>query len=226
MIELSEIVKDVPEPNGTPRRLFEDLNFKMLSGERSVAIVGRSGSGKTTLLRILAGLDWRYGGAYFFEGAKLPKSASALADFRFRRIGVVTQEYDLLPDRNVLRNVMFGAPGGKDRAERARTCLARVGLQGFESRRIGQLSGGEAQRVAIARALVKEPLVVLADEPTGALDEGAEDAILALFGELQAHGTRFIIATHSPRVVDACEREVRIKNGRLLAPTGIAGATR
>lgn len=222
MIELRAIRKTLREADGQARTLFDGLDLSVGEEERSVAIMGRSGSGKSTLLRMLAGLDLDYSGDYRFHGEELTRTPDAMADFRLRNIGIVTQHYDLLSDRNVLQNVVFGAPDRRGAAVRAQRCLTQVHLDGFARKKVTRISGGEAQRVAIARALVKQPAVILADEPTGALDEGTEDRVLALFEELQHLGTRFVIATHSSRVAAACDRVLTISGHRLTrtADTG------
>ncbi|WP_309081622.1 ATP-binding cassette domain-containing protein [Zhihengliuella sp.] len=216
MLQLDSLSKTVREPNGQQRRLFDALHMTMADDDRSIAILGRSGSGKSTLLRILAGLDGAYTGSYFHAGELVPQREQASADFRMRHIGYVTQSYDLLEDRNVLHNVRLGVGPGEDAEERASECLAAVQLEGFERKPVRHLSGGEAQRVAIARALAKRPDVVLADEPTGALDERTERSILDLFAELQRQGRRFIIATHSETVARACDRRLVLADGRLV----------
>lgn len=220
MISLHDVSKSIREPNGQPRVLFENLNFHLADDEPSIAIVGRSGSGKSSLLRILAGLDTNYTGDYYHAGQHLGKNLASLAEFRMDNVGIVSQRYDLLSDRNVLQNVLFGLRDGKNATAKAMECLARVHLEGFERKRVNQLSGGEAQRVAIARALVKEPRIILADEPTGALDESTEDTILGLFQELQDRGTRFVIATHSTKVARSCAQTLVMKDRQLFDISG------
>ena len=216
LLALQSLQKTVREPNGSMRQIFNGLDFVMGSEERSVALLGRSGSGKTTLLRILAGLDATYGGDYHFQGEVLPKRLDPLADHRRMHVGLVAQSYDLLDDFNVERNVLFGARGLEQPERRAMEALESVGLKGMGRKPVTRLSGGEAQRVAIARALVKRPTLILADEPTGALDEATEDDILDLFASLQVNGISFIIATHSPRVAAACQRRVTVSDHRLV----------
>ena len=216
LLTLHSLTKSVREPDGSVRQIFDSLDFVMGSEERSVALLWRSGSGKTTLLRVLAGLDARYDGEYVFQGVVLPKRLDPLADHRRTHIGLVAQSYDLLDDFTVERNVLFGARGLEHPERRTREALAVVGLEGMGKKPVTKLSGGEAQRVAIARAIVKRPTLLLADEPTGALDEDTEGDILALFDSLQEAGTSFIIATHSPRVAAACHRRVTVKDHRLL----------
>lgn len=216
MIRLQALSKTIREPNGDVRTLLHDLDFEMTGSERSVAILGRSGAGKSTLLRILAGTDVDFGGLYSFGGSRLPKTPAAMAQHRLEHIGMVTQAYDLLPDRSVAANVAIGCRQRAGAAKRVAESLELVGVGALARKRPAQLSGGEAQRVAIARAIVKQPSVVLADEPTGALDEGTEADVLDLFQRLQTEGTRFVIVTHSDRVAQQCERRMRIADQRLV----------
>jgi putative ABC transport system ATP-binding protein len=221
LLALQSLKKTVREPDGSVRRIFDGLDFVMGSHERSIALLGRSGSGKTTLLRIIAGLDVHYEGSYVFEGNTVPRRLDPLAGHRRAHIGLVAQSYDLLDDFTVERNVLFGARGLAQPRQRTREALALVGLQGMGGKAVTKLSGGEAQRVAIARAIVKRPTLILADEPTGALDEDTEDDILSLFASLQDAGISFIIATHSPRVAASCHRRVSVAGHRLVESPGL-----
>lgn len=219
MIELDVVSKEFREPNGQVRTLFEDLRLSLGEEDHSLAVCGRSGAGKTTLLRILAGLDTAFEGRYLFRGQELGPGAAEMARYRRQRIGYVTQHVDLLTDRTVMDNVLMAVPRGRrrgaERRRRAREALASVGLEGYGGRDVRRLSGGEAQRVAIARAVVGGPELVLADEPTGCLDEGSEAEVLGLFADLREQGTRFIIATHSETVAAWCARRLRIHRHRL-----------
>ncbi|RZU62923.1 ABC transporter ATP-binding protein [Zhihengliuella halotolerans] len=216
MLQLESITKSIREPNGQRRLLFDGLDLSMFESDRSIAILGRSGSGKSTLLRVLAGLDVAYEGRYYHGQDLVPQNSQASADFRMKHIGFVTQSYDLLDDRNVAQNVRLGIAGRGDKSALISQCLAEVQLSGFEQKRVQHLSGGEAQRVAIARALAKRPNVVLADEPTGALDETTERGILDLFADLQDRGSKFIIATHSETVAQACDYRLVLAGGKLV----------
>ncbi|MFB9776978.1 ABC transporter ATP-binding protein [Brevibacterium otitidis] len=216
MLTLENIHKTITEPNGEVRTLFDGLNLSISAGGAATAILGRSGSGKSTLLRILAGLDNDYSGTYAFNGRVLPRTAAARDRHRFEHIGIVTQDYQLLTDRSVRQNVMAGMTRRRaDARELAADLLDLVGLSGYGRRRVGDLSGGEAQRVAIARALAKDPEIVLADEPTGALDADTENEILDLFEHLQETGVVFVIATHSEAVAERCQRRLRIDDAVL-----------
>lgn len=216
-IELRGLGKQFSELGGGVRHLFEDLTLRLATADRSVAILGRSGSGKSSLLRILAGLDIQYSGSYLVEGEELRQNESTMSNFRRQYVGIITQRYDLLDERTALHNTMLGLGSIKTAHRKASAgALERVGLADLADRRVGLLSGGEAQRVAIARAIVKKPLIVLADEPTGALDEQTEDEILDLFDHLQTQGSTMIIATHSERVAERCSRRFMVSDHRLV----------
>ena len=216
MIELTGIGKTYLEANGTERPIFSGLDLNISSDVTSLAILGRSGSGKTTLLRILCGLDIDYRGVYRLAGAELPHSRRAMARVRREQMGIVTQGYDLLPDRNVADNVALGVLNGEDVKGVVSNCLRRVGLEGFERKRIHELSGGERQRVAVARALVKRPQILIADEPTGALDADTERTVMRLLTGAVERAGLLVVATHNQAVADWCCRKYRIENGRLL----------
>lgn len=215
MIELVGVEKTFPESNGDGRSVFSSLSWSVPPDVSSCAIMGRSGSGKTTLLRILCGLDIDYRGVYRLAGIGLPRSRRAMARVRRERMGIVTQAYNLLSDRNVADNVALGACGERSKPL-VSDCLRRVGLEGCERKRISELSGGEQQRVAIARALIKSPQVILADEPTGALDEETEQVIMRLLTGAVSQNGLLIVATHNHTVADWCDRTYRIERGRLL----------
>ncbi|PPF41873.1 ABC transporter ATP-binding protein [Pseudoclavibacter sp. AY1F1] len=211
-VTLRGVEKNITEADGQSRPIFADLSLTLPDDIRSAAILGRSGSGKSTLLRILSGLDVRYGGTYSFAGEELRRNELAMSEFRRTHVGIITQSYDLLRERTVLQNVMLGL-GSTKSAYRAPAldALRVVGIEALAARRVGRLSGGEAQRVAIARAVVKKPALILADEPTGALDEDTEDRILDVFDTLQQQGAVLIVATHSERVAERCQRRFRIQ---------------
>ncbi|MBW3086058.1 Vitamin B12 import ATP-binding protein BtuD [Austwickia sp. TVS 96-490-7B] len=215
MITLDIASKAVSEPDGSQRILFENLRFDMSPDVTSTALLGRSGSGKTTLLRILAGLDIHFEGTYCYRGQRLSQNVDAMARLRRDEIGYITQENTLLPDRTVTENVLLGLRSTPPLRSKAADQLTRVGLAGFGARRAGKLSGGEAQRVAIARALIREPRLVLADEPTGALDEATECDILDVVAELADSGVHFVIATHSGSVAQRCQRQLEIRDQKL-----------
>ena len=205
--------------------MLRDLALTVGAGEM-VAIVGASGVGKSTLLHILGGLDRASEGRVSVGGAEITTLADAdLVAFRNRQVGFVFQFHHLLPEFTALENAemplrIARAPMEEGRL-RATELLTRVGLAGRLTHRPGMLSGGEQQRVAVARALVMRPAILLADEPTGDLDEQTADALHALLKEMHAaYGLTSVIATHNPRLAAACDRVLRLEGGRLLEARG------
>ncbi|MGX7148099.1 ABC transporter ATP-binding protein [Enterococcus ureasiticus] len=213
MIQLQDIQKKIPQTNVL---LFDNLNFA-LNNHQSVAIQGRSGSGKTTLLKILAGFDTRYTGLYKFNGLIVSKDPKKNIKFRKDNIGIITQNYNLLYDRNIQANIQLGlTEKSRNSTKEIKEILSLVGLSKYSTKKISEISGGEAQRVAIARALIKKPKILLADEPTGALDEQTELEILDLFKTIQALGTKLIMVTHSDAVANVCDGKYVLENKRLI----------
>ena len=209
--------------NAPPVRVLDSINLEVRAGE-SVAIVGPSGSGKSTLLNIIGALDRPTRGQVFFEGEDLAKwNERELADFRHRRLGFVFQAHHLLPQCTVLENVLvptLAAPqtaaGRRNALDRGLQLLERVGLGARRDHRPGQLSGGERQRVAVARALINRPQLLLADEPTGALDRAAAESLSQLLIELNTEEkVTLILVTHSPELAARMQRRCRILDGRL-----------
>jgi lipoprotein-releasing system ATP-binding protein len=200
--------------------VLRDVAIEVAAGEM-VAIVGASGVGKSTLLHVLGGLDRADDGSIRVNGTELRSlNDSALVEFRNRHVGFVFQFHHLLPEFDALENVEMPMRIARlpleDARRRARDLLGRVGLAERVTHRPGMLSGGEQQRVAVARALVMRPALLLADEPTGDLDETTGDALHALLREMHAeHGLTSIIATHNPRLAAACDRILRLEHGRL-----------
>lgn len=218
MIELKNINKNIIKNKKIERVLFENLNFSLSDSTPSLAIMGRSGSGKTTLLNIIAGLDINYEGEYFFNHHLVYKTIDKMADLRLKNISIITQHYNLLNDRNVMENVLLGLRKKSVQSKsKAMDYLKMVGLEDYAHKKIKHLSGGECQRVAIARAMSKEPTLLIADEPTGALDEETERIVLNIFQELKRKGTKIIIATHSKEVSKSCEQVMVIKDKKLKA---------
>jgi lipoprotein-releasing system ATP-binding protein len=201
--------------------VLQDLDLQVESGEM-VAIVGASGVGKSTLLHILGGLDRADRGTVLVDNADLTTMPDAeLVALRNHRVGFVFQFHHLLPEFSAIENAempMRIARMPLDEARpRAEALLRRVGLGERLTHRPGMLSGGEQQRVAVARALVMKPAVLLADEPTGDLDEQSADSLHALLREMhQAYGLTSVIATHNPRLAAACDRILRLESGRLV----------
>lgn len=197
------------------------VSFDIRSGEYC-AIVGPSGSGKSTLMNILGGLDTPTGGRIVIDGNDIGAMADDdLADFRNRKVGFVFQSFNLLPRLTALENVelpmIYGGIAPKERRERAAALMERVGLGERMGHRPTQLSGGQQQRVAIARALAGRPALILADEPTGALDTNTGKEILALFGELNREGATIVLVTHDHEVAAATRRTIEMRDGHIVS---------
>ena len=193
-----------------------------------VAIVGASGSGKSTLMHMLGGLDRPNAGKVWINGeniANLPQNK--LASFRNKTMGFVFQQFQLMPRQSALKNVMlplsYRRPPHPDAAARAEAALTQVGLGDRLRNRPTQLSGGQQQRVAIARALVGDPSLLLADEPTGALDSHTSSEIMHLFKSLGAHGLTILLITHDMQIAAHAERVIRMVDGQIVEDTLTGG---
>jgi putative ABC transport system ATP-binding protein len=187
-----------------------------------VAIMGASGSGKSTLMNMIGLLDRPTSGSYKIRGAEASQmSKSQLADLRNHEIGFVFQQFNLLPRVSARRQVelplFYAGVSGRKRREMAENALARVGLSDRASHRPDELSGGQQQRVAIARALVNQPSLLLADEPTGALDSKTGAEVMALFDELHGQGLTIITVTHDPRVAQHAGRVITLHDGKVVS---------
>ena len=220
IISLQDINKSFPLELGGEQQVLFDINFTVKSGE-FVAIMGPSGSGKSTCMNIIGALDTPTSGVYELYGQDVTGLTSdELAIVRNEYIGFVFQQFNLLPKRNVLDNVMLplmyrGLPMD-ERISRAREMLRRVGLEKFESYLPTQLSGGMKQRVAIARALAGNPKLILADEPTGALDSKMGNEILKFFQELNRDmGITIVMITHEFDIARYADRLIHIRDGRI-----------
>jgi lipoprotein-releasing system ATP-binding protein len=206
---------------GTRLHILRGLDLEVQRGE-IVAIMGASGVGKSTLLHVLGGLDRPDGGSVTVDGFDLAAAAdAALVAFRNQHVGFVFQFHHLLPEFSALENVEMPLRIARVPAAAARPVasrlLARVGLSTRLTHRPGMLSGGEQQRVAVARALVRQPALLLADEPTGSLDERTGDDLHALLLDMHREfGLTAILATHNPRLADRCDRVLRLEAGRLV----------
>jgi putative ABC transport system ATP-binding protein len=210
------------ELGGQIVKALDHVNVKIDRGEM-VAIRGPSGSGKSTLMNILGCLDPVDSGRYFLAGEEITGdkiTKNRLAALRNRYIGFVFQTFNLLPRMSALENVELPMhyAGRHDAIEQAKASLATVGLGDRMHHEPNQLSGGQRQRVAIARALVNDPAIVLADEPTGALDSRTGEEILALFKTLNAGGRTIIVVTHDAAVAAHCRREIVIRDGKVANP--------
>jgi len=193
------------------------VDLSIERGEHA-AVIGPSGSGKSSLMNILGGLDRPTEGTYRFEGENVGEfSDDQLAGFRNRRIGFVFQSFQLLPRLSALQNVelplIYGGMSRAERRRRASQMLERVGLGARMKHKPTQLSGGQQQRVAIARALANEPDLLLADEPTGALDTHTGQEVLQLFRDLNAEGLTLIIVTHDQGVAAQADRRIAFLDG-------------
>lgn len=220
-------------------KVLHDLNLSIRGG--LAVILGSSGCGKTTLLNLIGGLDSPSKGRIFFEGKEIPfHDPGQLVSYRRNKVGFIFQFYNLLPTLTALENleIILDLTTIRDKKEKKDLCLhylKKVRMEDRAHRFPWQLSGGEQQRVAIARALVKNPAVVLADEPTGNLDEANHEVIMDLIHEMSSekmpkmpsekmssekmpseNRTTFIIATHNEKVVDLADHVVRIRNGRIV----------
>jgi lipoprotein-releasing system ATP-binding protein len=202
--------------------VLKGLDLALEKGEM-VAVVGASGVGKSTLMHVLGGLDAADGGAVRIGETELTGLSDAeVVAFRNRHVGFVFQFHHLLPEFTAVENAempmrIARRPHAEGR-RRAEELLGRVGLSGRLEHRPGMMSGGEQQRVAIARALIMDPLILLADEPTGDLDEHTADTLHALLREMhRERGLTSLIATHNPRLAAACDRILRLEDGRLRA---------
>lgn len=200
-------------------RALDGVNVQVEKGE-FVAVTGPSGSGKSTLMNIIGCLDQPDNGTYHLNGEAVEDlGADRLAKVRNRSIGFVFQNFNLLPRLTALENVevplVYGGMSRQERHERARLMLKRVGLAERASHRPNELSGGQRQRVAIARALATDPAILLADEPTGALDSRTGEEVMQLFQELNREGATIVLVTHEADVAAHAQRAIHILDGKV-----------
>ena len=217
MIKLQDITKVYPMGK-RELAVLNGINLHVEKGEL-VAIMGPSGSGKSTVLNLLGCLDTPTSGSYYLEGREVSHlNSTELAQIRAQKIGFVFQTFNLLPRATALANVDLGMryAGGSDRAM-ALKALDRVGLSDRVNHRPTEMSGGEQQRVAIARALVKNPPLILADEPTGNLDSRSGEEIISILTSLHAEqGITLIMITHDAKIANYCQRTIYIKDGQVV----------
>ena len=218
-VVMENVVRTFAMPDSLPVEVLRGVTLRVAAGE-TVAVTGPSGSGKTTLLQIIGAMDRPDAGAVRVNGRELGGlDEGARSAFRNREVGFVFQAHHLLPQLTAFENVLVPAWSGKvnaEQLERARHLLERVGLRNRMSHFPGQLSGGERQRVALARALVMSPSLILADEPTGALDQANAHALIDVLLELNAdaHAT-LIVVTHAEACARRMGRRVGLENGKL-----------
>lgn len=219
LLKLTDICKDYIQGK-QPVRVLKNINLTVERGEY-LAIMGPSGSGKTTLMNLIGCLDIPTSGTYELDGKNLKDlSDDDLADIRNRHIGFVFQSFHLLPKMTALDNValplLYAGVSLKERRQRAEEALKAVGLEERINFLPNQLSGGQCQRVAIARAMVTKPDILLADEPTGALDTKSGNQIMEIFRELSDSGMTIIMITHEPAIANCANKTYRILDGELF----------
>jgi putative ABC transport system ATP-binding protein len=223
------VLRDVAKVYGegdTAVHALRGVSLDVAAGEY-VAIMGASGSGKSTLMHIIGCLDVGTGGRYLLDGLDVATlDAYALSVVRNRKIGFVFQSFNLIPRTTAFANVelpmVYGNAPKAERYRRAMEALAAVGLDGRAEAFPNQLSGGQQQRVAIARAIVTDPSMILADEPTGALDSGSTAEVLEIFDRLNREGRTVIMITHEADVAAHAHRTIRLRDGLIIEDTGHA----
>ena len=221
LIEMHGIRKSYYIGRPNELEILHGIDLTVYPGE-FVAIVGESGSGKSTLMNIIGGLDKPTSGEYTLDGVNIHDAKdNQLADIRNRKIGFVFQTYNLIGRQSALKNVELpmlyaGVPGG-ERTRRAKEWLERVGMGERMKHQPNELSGGQKQRVAIARAMVNEPALILADEPTGALDSQTSRTVMDLFHEMHnTYHKTIVLITHNPELADECERVLTLRDGLIV----------
>ena len=220
MIQLREIHKIYNQKKANEFKALNGVSLTIEDGEM-VAIIGKSGAGKSTLLHILACIDSYESGEYRIDDVLVKNtSEKQLARIRNEKIGMVMQDYALIDDFTAIQNVMlpldFAKKTMSHKKEMALQALDVVQMKQYADKSVNQLSGGQKQRIAIARAIVNKPSMILADEPTGALDSKTSAEIMKLFHDLHDQGRTIVIVTHDRNIADQCERIIQIEDGRIL----------
>ena len=218
MIKLEHIFK-IYEMGENKVYALDDVSLHVAAHE-FVSIIGPSGSGKSTLMNMLGCLDVPTQGRYFLDGTDISKKTDdELAEIRNKKIGFVFQGFNLLPKLTAVENVelplIYSNVSAKERHEKAKVALAKVGLEGRIDHKPTELSGGQQQRVAMARTLITDPPIILADEPTGNLDSKSGKEVMEIFKNLNANGNTIILITHDSGVAAQAKRVVRIQDGKL-----------
>lgn len=220
MIDITNLSKTYNYKKSNQYQALFNINLHIEEGEMA-AIVGASGAGKSTLLHILACIDNYERGEYYLDG-ELVKNGSekSIARVRNEKIGMVMQDFALVDDFSALQNVMlpldFSRKREMNKKKKAMKALKAVEMQDFANKRTNKLSGGQKQRVAIARAIVNNPSIILADEPTGALDSRNSEEIMNLFKRLNEQGKTIVIVTHDSKVAEQCNRIIEISDGSIV----------
>lgn len=222
IIEMKNITKSFYV--GTPNQLniLKGIDITVKEGE-FVSIIGTSGSGKSTLMNIIGALDRPTSGSYILDGTNIEEiSDNGLSEVRNKQIGFVFQTYNLIPRSSALKNVelpmLYNGKGRKERRERAEQLLDLVGMKDRMSHQPNELSGGQKQRVAIARALVNNPSIILADEPTGALDSATGRLVMDLFHKIhEEEGKTIVLITHNNELADETQRIITLKDGNIIS---------
>ena len=225
VIRMENIVKTYYLGKPNELEILHGINLTVNKGE-FVSIVGESGSGKSTLMNIIGVLDRQTQGNYYLEGQDVNgMSDEVRSAIRNRRIGFVFQNFNLLPRANALKNVMvpllYGEEHSKNGKEHAMEMLKMVGMEDRADHRPNELSGGQKQRVALARAMINDPAIILADEPTGALDSKTGHMVMDLFHKLhEEQGKTIVLITHSQELAQETERIVTLLDGQIVADNG------
>ena len=221
LIEMKEIIKRYNIGTESEIEILHGIDLKIYEGE-FVAIVGESGSGKSTLMNIIGVLDKQTKGEYYLDGIDIKNANEAEMNvIRNKKIGFVFQNFNLIGRTSALKNVelpmLYAGVPAEQRTKRAKELLSKVGMESRMNHMPNELSGGQKQRVAIARSLVNNPSIILADEPTGALDSETSAMVMDIFNDLNKNqGKTIILITHSKEIAEQCPRIVTIKDGEII----------